>query len=99
MTAYPRVSTSFLQMRKKRSDLVKPVLLATAEGGGEIKLLWQRESRLLLSVTQITSWTEKAAEDNLVGIIHFGLERQKLSAMNSNLKCLWFFSFSQDSIL
>lgn len=27
--------------------------------------------------------------DYLVGIIHFGLERQKLSAMNSkNLKCL-----------
>lgn len=34
MTAYPRVSTSFLQMRKKRSDLVKPVLLATGGVGG-----------------------------------------------------------------
>lgn len=32
MTAYPTVSTSFLQMRKERSDPVKPVLSATAEG-------------------------------------------------------------------
>lgn len=45
-TAYPAVSTSFLQMRKEWSDPVKPLLLATAEGE-KIKLLWQGESRLL----------------------------------------------------
>lgn len=50
ITAYPTVSTSFLQMRKEGSDPVKPLLLATAEGE-KIKLLWQGESRLLLSVT------------------------------------------------
>ena len=64
MTAHPTVSTSFLKMRKERSDPVKPVLLATAEGE-KIKLLWQGESRLLLSVTQITSWTETAAQDDV----------------------------------
>lgn len=45
MTAYPAVSTSFLQMRKEGSDPVKPLLFATAEGE-KIKLLWQGESRL-----------------------------------------------------
>lgn len=50
MTAYPTVSTSLLQMRKEGSDPVKPLLLATAERE-KIKLLWQGESRLLLSVT------------------------------------------------
>lgn len=58
----------FLQMRKEGNDPVKPGALSHCRGK-KIKLLWQRVSRLPLSVAQITSWTETAAQDSMVGLL------------------------------
>lgn len=69
-------------MRKEGSDPVKPLLLATAMGGweggggggGEIKLLWQGESRLLLSVTDYQLDRDRGAGRRGR---YYGLERGK----------------------
>lgn len=80
-------------MRKEGSDPVKPLLLATAGGvrwgGGEIKLLWQRESRLLLSVTDYQLDRDRGAGRRGW---YYRLERGEYGAFRRGESAAWYMA-------